>query len=121
MSVVAIVTAAGGVLAAFASGFDGMGSGDFIASITDPSWAALNTGGGGTKQLYLVYDPATGTISTASASLLQVISSGAAAATTAGQFTFNRGEYRGYLGNGSTAQPAAQPVDRKSTRLNSSH
>src|SRR3546814_10052369 len=83
----ATVTAAGTVLAAFASGFDVMGAVDFIASITDPSWAALNTGGDGTKQLYLVYDPATGTISTASASLLQVISSGAAAATTAGQFT----------------------------------
>jgi hypothetical protein len=68
-----------------------------------PAWQALTDNA--RNYLYAVIN-ADGTITEASTTLVPVYQHGGIPGTANGQFTFNVGEMRGYLGNGSTAPQA---------------
>ncbi len=90
------VTATGTLTATAANGV----SGDYIGSITNPSWTSLSTDG----TMYLYLDVAAdGTCTTGSTTLEPTYRWGGADVTTNNQFTFNIQETVGKVGNGSVA------------------
>lgn len=90
------VTASGTLTVTAANGV----SGDYIGSITNPSWTGLSTNG--TMYLYLDI-AASGSCTTGSTTLAPVYQQGGTYSTTNGQFTFNIQEMTGKVGNGSSA------------------
>lgn len=87
-----------------ANGFGAAGPVDTIGeSTSNITWSAL--AGSSTLYLYVTVN-SNGTLSPGFTSLAPIYEWGGSPATTNGQFTFNIGEMRGYMGNGSTAPQA---------------
>lgn len=72
-------------------------------SISNLTWSGLSANT--TNYLYVTIN-ADGTLTTGSTTLAPIYQQGGTPATTNGQFTFNVGEMKGYLGNGTTAPQA---------------
>ncbi|CAB4168056.1 hypothetical protein UFOVP860_95 [uncultured Caudovirales phage] len=76
-------------------------------SSSNLTWSGLTASRAAATPNYLyVLVNADGTLTTGSTLLAPVYQRGGAPATTNGQFTFNYGEMKGYMGNGSTAPQA---------------
>ena len=89
---------------AFANGFTSGGALDrFCRSTANLVWSALTA----SSTLYLYFaGNSDGTLTSGFTTLLPIVQDYGVPSTTAGQFTFNRAEMKGYLGNGSSAPQA---------------
>ena len=92
-------TAANAVLNSSGANLDAFGFA--VANLT---WSSLTPSV--TNYLYVTIDPATGAMTPGFTSLPPIYQLGGTPATTNGQFTFNIGQYVGYLGNGVGAPQA---------------
>ena len=72
-------------------------------SVSNLTWSSLSANA--TNYLYVTIN-ADGTLTPGSTTLAPIYQQGGTPATTSGQFTFNVGEMKGYLGNGTTAPQA---------------
>lgn len=91
-----VVTASAGTLAVTAAN----GLTNRIGSKASPSWSGLSTNGAMFKYVDVNAD---GTLTEGVGTLAPIYQPGGTPSVTAGQFTFNWQEMRGYVGNGSTA------------------
>ncbi|MDO8778907.1 MAG: hypothetical protein Q7K57_61345 [Burkholderiaceae bacterium] len=94
------VTASGTLIVTAANGFVAAGQQNRIGSIVNPSWTGLSTNG--TMYMYLDVN-ADETCTTGSGTLLPGDQWGGPYSTIANQFTFNKQEMIGKVGNGATA------------------
>ena len=94
------VTAANNVLNSSGANNDAFGF-----SVANLTWTGLTPSV--TNYLYVTITPSTGALGDRiHASLAPIYQFGSTPSVTAGQFTFNIGQYVGYLGNGATAPQA---------------
>jgi hypothetical protein len=93
------VTMTGTLIATAANGFGSSGAVDVVGSGTNLAWSGLSTNG----TMYLYVDIAAGVLTSGSGTLAPVYQHGGTYSTTSGQFTFNRQEMVGKVGNGSSA------------------
>jgi len=100
------VTATARFVATAANGWDWQGrpSDRVGVSLTNPAWTGLTASrAAATPNFLYVVVAGDGSLTTGSTIVAPIFQWGGTPATTAGLFTFNIGEMKGYLGNGSTA------------------